>query len=258
MVARMNRLTQRFLLSLSLVLFLFNGKASADSTAIAYTDVNWAAVTFSGPVAPAPLPFNSYSTLAIASGRDLSSSNPNEFIAGGVNTAVGWVPLTETAQITPQSFAVATAATDLTALSTVAGDYSLSAQVERSGSITPTDGKIQINVPYSFSISMTNDPTGPCCDSASTTVLVELFGPPQNRIFAVNGGVNFVDSLGSVTSYNKQGVFTFTADDLEPGTYFFDVGAFSEVEFVPEPSGLFLLCVGLLCLGGMSIRRRFA
>ena len=72
MVAGKKRLTQRFLLSLSLVLFLFYGRVFADSTPSASAELNWTGITFSGAVAPAQISadFN-WTTLLQAQGDAL-------------------------------------------------------------------------------------------------------------------------------------------------------------------------------------------
>ncbi len=247
-----------FLLMLMLSLFSFNGMALADSTASAYTVLNWASASFSGAVVPAPLPNNTYSTLTEAAGW-MGHSPVDPSLKGTSNVAVGWVPANSMVQFGPATFSLASAGTELTAISTTVGTYSVSSQTERSGSILSTSGNIEISIPYTFSIAMANDTTSSCCSTASTQVWIDIW-TSSNGLFQPMGGVgiDYVDPFGAVGSYSSDGVLSLSLSGLQPGSYLFDIGAASGVQFVPEPSTLLLLGTGLLGLVGMFLRQRFA
>jgi hypothetical protein len=245
------------LLMLLLSLFSFNGRAVADSTATANTFLNFGSATFSGPVAPSTgIGFggdlSGDATVTQAAGYDLSS---NSFFYGGVEGVVGWGPATSTLQIGPANFSVAAAGSDLIAISTIAGIYSVYAQVDRLGTILSTDGNIDISIPYTFSTSMSD-----CVCFTSTQVYLELYTYTSAQGYTPFGAVGAVydDQFGAVSNYSAQGVLSLELSGLAPGTYNFDAGAASSATNVPEPSTLLLLGTALLAIGGTSLRKQFA
>jgi hypothetical protein len=244
MVAGKNRLTQRFLLSLSLVVFLFNGRVFADSTPSASAELNWTAITFSGAVAPAQISadFN-WTTLVQAQG---------DALFGGASSNDWTTPLAASAQ--PFALALANSASLSTSVSIINNNTISYALAERTGSIAAPNGNIEIDVPYSLQI--TND-----FGYDSFTEIQVALATTNGDFFSVNEAL-LLDPLGVNGNMEQEGVFPFVVSGLSPGTYFFDVAAQTEMIVIPnsapEPSGLFLLCVGLLCLIGMSLWERFA
>jgi hypothetical protein len=236
---RKNRLKQRFLLSLSLALFLYSGRVFADSTPSASADVNWAGITFSGAAAPAQIASDfTWITFLQAQGG---------LLFGGATSNDWSTPLTASAQ----PFALASAnATGLSTSVSINNNSVSAAVVERTGSIAAPDGNIEIDVPYSLQI--TND----FGYFSATEVAVAL--STTNSDFVSSNGATLLDSLGVNGNIEQEGIFPFVVTGLSPGTYFFDVIAQTEMIVVPtpapEPSGVFLLCVGLLCVAGMSLR----
>lgn len=107
-----------------------------------------------------------------------------------------------------------------------------------------------------YSLQITND-----FGSNSSTEIEVALAITNGDFFAVDGAL-ISDSLGVNGNMQQQGSFAFVASGLAPGTYFFDVATqtqmIAEPTGVPEPSGFFLLCIGLLCLSGMLLRERFA
>ena len=245
------------LLMLLLSLFLFSGRALADSTATAYFSLGWSAASFSGTVSPAPLPNNTYSTLAEAYGwLEVQSTVVQSSFKGGDDLVAGWGSAASTVHFGPEDYAISTATnTALTALSTSTGGNSLSVgQTERSGSILSTDGNITISIPYSFSVAITNDASGACCYSARDLAWIYLFSG-NNRI---TSSIDYEDQFGAVGNYNSQGVLSLSLGDLQPGSYVFDFGVASETTFVPEPSTFLMLGTGLFGLAGILVGKRFA
>jgi hypothetical protein len=223
---------------------LFNGSVLADSTPTAFAYVNWAGITFSGAVAPAQISADfDWTTLVQANFTPPSSSESSN----------DWTtPLIATAP----SFALASAndASLFTFVSIINSNINV-ADAERTGSIAAPDGTIEIDLPYSLQI--TND----FGYNSSTEVEVAL--ATMNGDFFGNQEVLLLDPLGVSGNMEQQGIFHFVANGLSPGTYFFDVLAQSQIALqtsnspVPEPSGILMLYVGLLCLVGMSLRKRF-
>jgi hypothetical protein len=120
----------------------------------------------------------------------------------------------------------------------------MSAQAERSGAITTSDGNLVISVPYSFAFTASNGQ--PCCSLMVDQVFIELFSPTTLVEGAATSDLDF-----SGQSSSKSGTEVLNATGLTPGTYFFDVGAVSNTTFVPEPGTL-----GLVGLGFALIWRR--
>lgn len=244
MVARTNGLTQKSLLSLSLVLFLFSGRVLADSTPSASAEVNWVGITFSGAAAPAQIASDfTWITFLQAQGG---------LLFGGATSNDWTTPLTASAQ--PFALASANATSLFTSVSIINNNSVSAAVVERTGSIAAPDGNIEIDVPYSLQI--TND-----FGYFSATEVDVALSTTNGDFVSVNEAL-LLDSLGVNGNMEQEGIFPFVVTGLSPGTYFFDV--ISQTQMVaeptaaPEPNGLFLLCVGLLCLAGMSLRKRFA
>jgi hypothetical protein len=224
-----------------LILFLLQAQALATSIAMAYSDLNWASATFSGPVAPASIP-NPYSTLTEVGGTNLTSNS----FTGSTDLPAGWVPAASTVQLGPEDYAIAAANTDLSAVSVDAGNYLLYAQTERSGSIVSENGTVSISIPYSLSVTAVNDPTSSCCFTAITQVWIDLFNAAGNQPFG-GVGVDYVDAFGAVSNYSDEGVLSLNLSGLQAGTsYWFDVGAASQTVDATEPSSFVLMLVGLL------------
>jgi hypothetical protein len=230
---------------LVLCLFLFGSRARADSVSTASASLNFGSATFSGPVAPSPIPvgeggdLSGDATITEAAGFDLST---NTFRYGGVNGIVGWGSVSSTLQINPDNFSVSSASRKkLTAVSSIDGDYSVYAQTDRLGTILTTDGNVDITIPYMFDIDMFNCGAGSGC-AATTQVYLELINP-----YGVTGidavGASHYDQFGP--SYSARGKLKLDLTGLTPGTYNFDAGVATETMFVPEPSTLFLLGTSL-------------
>ncbi|MBS1841890.1 MAG: PEP-CTERM sorting domain-containing protein [Acidobacteria bacterium] len=226
------------------VLFALSPAAHADSTASAIASLGWSAATFSGTTSPASIP-NPYSSLAEASA---AGSNPYSF-NGGTVTSPGWTTTTDLLPNGSNSFVLAQSGSAITSLASAAtsdGFFQLNGQAERSGDLTTKTGLIQITVPYTLAILMTPDTNG-VGRSGTAQVWIELFDAlGQNMLGFANSSVELPQSLSGVTG--KSGTLTLTLQEA-PGTYWFDLGAASEVTVVPEPGTLLLVIAGLAAVG---------
>jgi hypothetical protein len=210
--------------------------------ATAYSELNWASATFSGPVGPATIP-NPYSTLTEVGGTNLSSNS----FAGSTDLPAGWVPAASTLQLGPEDYAVAAANTDLSAVSVDAGNYLLYAQTERSGSIVSENGTVSISIPYSLSVTTTNtnDVGSSCCFTAIAQMWVSLYNAAGNQLIG-GSSVEYIDPFGALSNYSDGGTLSLNVSGLQAGSsYWFDVGAASQTANASEPPGLLVIFVDL-------------
>jgi PEP-CTERM motif-containing protein len=251
-----------------LFLFSFNGRALADEIT-ASASLNWAAASFSGAVAPAPLggtPGAPSTEVSAAYGPALLGFiAPVPLLCDA--SAAGWTSVTCSVQAGPNDYARASANSELTAQVAVEQNHSTLAFVERGGTITVgPDGKVNIGIPFSATItpSVGSSPTagncGPGCsylaqvEGATSLFSMSPTSPFSDFTTIVDIG-SFKESDGTVSI---GGTLDLADTGLTPGTYGFDVQLVSDVAFVPEPSTLLLLGSGLFGLAGISLRKRFA
>jgi len=141
------RFSRALTLLTPLLLLTLDGRAQADSTATATTFLNFGAATFSGPVVPSTGPgvggdLTGDATITQAAGYYVPS---NSFLYGGVEGVAGWGPATSSLQVGPTTFSLASAGTELTAISSITKDYSVYAAVDRLGTMFSDNGNIEIN-----------------------------------------------------------------------------------------------------------------
>jgi hypothetical protein len=258
MSAAPKKQVQRFLMLLSLALFLFNGRALADSTVIAYTTLDWAAASFSGAVTPTNFGLVETDGLHyLATG----AVDPGSFLINS-SEHIGWEAANSTVQFNPSTFALATAGTELTALASATDNYQVNATTERTGIISSADGFISIDIPYTFSIIKNLGPGVTCCSFADTQVDIEITAETNGVDFDFGNGTFLAESLTSSGNDSTSGNLLFQGVPLTsefPVTYFFQVEAFSQVNLVvPEPSTFPLLGMGMVGLAGLILRKRFA
>jgi hypothetical protein len=259
------------LTGLSLLLLSFNGRALADEIT-ASASLNWAAASFSGAVAPAPLggtPGAASTEVSAAYGPALLGFiAPVPLLCDA--SAAGWTSVTCSVQAGPNDYARVSANSELTAQVAVEQNHSTLAFVERDGTIAVgPDGKVNIAIPFSSTItaSVGSSPTAGIC-GPSCNYLVQnegaifLYSTSPNPPFGNSiSGASIVD-IGNFKESNGPmsvgGTLDLTDTGLTPGTYRFDVQLDSNIAFVPEPSTIVLLGSGLLGLAVISLWKRFA
>ena len=240
----------------ALVLFAFNGRVLADSVT-ASSSLNWAAASFSGPVAPwnGGTP-GGPSTIAGAFYQTISGLP----IVGCAADAVGWTSVACSVQFGTDHVA-ASADSEFEAIAAASVGYLSTAETERLGTIVVgTNGDVNIEIPFSATIVPTvAGNCGPSCNYfGQVEGAIFLSGPnlPPPGLAATLFKIgDFKESDGTMSI---GGILDLADTGLTPGTYFFNVQAVSQVQVTPEPSTILLLGTGLFAVAGMALRKRFA
>ncbi len=232
----------------SLVLSLCSGSVRADSVT-AYASLSWTSAQFSGSVAPFPIggtpgapSSESFGELAI-----VPFLSPTDCI----DEVQDWTPTACTVQIGPNDYATASAGSQFATIATVSPHYLSLASVTRDGSIVVgTNGDLNISIPFTGTIAATNSGPFTYCGGVEAFLFLYMQVPTVEGTSITDTGC-FTNSTSSTG-----GILTLSETDLAPGTYRFEVQMNSTVEFLPEPSVLSQLGVGLLVLTGIAYRYR--